>query len=58
MLRLIKKVFIALWSFIESLTTKFVSLNNEPYVIRATLIDLNLDELNYYLFIVSLDKWY
>ena len=58
MLRLIKQVFIALLRFSGSLTTKFVSLNYEPYVTRATLIGLNLDELNYYPFIVSLDEWY
>ena len=56
MLRLIKQVFIALLSFSGSLTTKSVSLNNEPCMIRPTLIDLNPVELNYYPFMISLDK--
>ena len=34
---------------------KFVSLNNEPCMIRPTLIDLNLAELKYYPFMISLD---
>ena len=53
---LIKEVFIALLSFSESLATKFVSLNNEPCMIRPTLIDVNPFELSYYPFVISLDK--
>ena len=57
MFRLIKRVFIiALLSFSGSLATKCTSLNNEPCVIRPNLIDLNPVELNYYSFIISLDK--
>ena len=56
MFGLTKQVFIGLLSFSVFLTTEFVSLNNELYVVRATLSDLNLNELNYYPFIVSLDK--
>ena len=56
MFRLIKQVFIALLSFSGSLTTTSVSLNNEPCMIRPTLIDLNPVELNYYPFMISLDK--
>ena len=57
MFRLIKRVFIiALLSFSGSLATKCMSLNNEPCVIRPNLIDLNPVELNYYSFIISLDK--
>ena len=33
-----------------------MSLNNEPCMIRPFLIDLNLIELNCYLFMISLDK--
>ena len=33
-----------------------MSLNNEQCVIRPTLIDLYPVELNYYLFMISLDK--
>ena len=45
MFRLIKQVFIALLSFTRSLTTKYVSLNKEPGMIRPTFIDLNPTEL-------------
>ena len=55
MFRFIKKDFIALLSFIGSLETKCVSLNNEPCMINPTFIDLNLVKLNYYLFMISLD---
>ena len=33
-----------------------MSLNDEPCIVRPTLIDLNPVELKYYLFIVSLYK--
>ena len=49
-------MFIALLSFSRSLTTNFVSLNNEPCMIRPFLIDLNPFELKYYPFMISLDK--
>ena len=35
---------------------KYVSLNNEPCMIRPTVIDLNPFELNNYPFMISLDK--
>ena len=41
-----KQVFIVLFSFSESLTTKCLSSNDEQYMVRTTLIDLNL--VNYY----------
>ena len=53
---LIKKVFIVLLSFSESLATKSVSLNDKTCVARFTLVNLNPIELNYYLFIIGLDK--
>ena len=56
MFRLIKQVFIVLLSFSGSLESKCVSLNNEPCTIRPTLINLNPTELNYYPFMISLDK--
>ena len=34
----------------------FHSSNNEPYLIRPTLIDLNHIELNNYPFMINLDK--
>ena len=43
-------------SFSESLATKCFSLNDDPRMIRPTLIDLNLAESKYYPFLVSLDK--
>ena len=33
-----------------------MSLNNDPCMIRPTLIHLNPIELNYYLFMISIDK--
>ena len=56
MSRLIKQVFIGLLSFSGSLVTKCVSLNNESCMNRSTLIDLNPFDLNFYLFMISLDK--
>ena len=53
---LIKQVFIALLSFSGCLETKFVSLNNESFMTKPTLIVLNLIKLNYYTFMISLDK--
>ena len=56
MFTLIKHVFTALLSSSISLATKFLSLNNEPCMVRPTLIDLNPIELKYYSFLVCLDK--
>ena len=53
---LIKQMIIALLSFSRFSTTKFMSLNNELCIARPTLIDLNPAELNYYLFMDSLDR--
>ena len=36
--------------------TKCLSLNDEPYMIWPTLIDLNPVEVKYYPFMISLDK--
>ena len=57
-------MFIVLLDFSESLArvakvavqTKYVSLNDEPCIITPTLIDLNLAELKYHAFAISLDK--
>ena len=56
MFELIKQVFIAWLSFSRSLATKCVSFNNKPVIIRPTLIDLNSVELNYYPFMIRLQK--
>ena len=57
MLRLIRQMFIGPLHFSRSLVTKCVSLNNEPCTVRPTVTDLNSVELNYYLFMISLDKY-
>ena len=49
MFSLIKQVFFVLLSF-------SVSLNDKPYMVRPTLIDLNSIKLKYYSYIISLDK--
>ena len=56
MFSLIKQLLIGLLSFSSSLATKCVSLNDEPCMIRTTLIDLNSVELKYYPFMITLDK--
>ena len=60
MFSLIKQVSIVLLSFSSSsarVKTKYLFLNDEPCMVRPTLIDLNPAELKYYLFImISLDK--
>ena len=56
MLWLTKETFTVLLSFSASLATKCVYLINEPCMTRPILLYLNLVELNYYLFMVSLHK--
>ena len=56
MFRLIKQVLIVLLSFSRSLETKRLSLSYEPCMARSTLTDWNYIELNYYPFMISLDK--
>ena len=56
MLSPMKRVFIILLRFSSSLATKYLSLNDEPCMIRPTLIDLNPVELKYYPFMISLHK--
>ena len=53
---IIKQVFIGLLGFSASLEVKCLSLNNELYMTRPTLVDLNPDIFNYYPFKISLDK--
>ena len=50
------QVFVTLLSFSRSLTTKCMFLNEESCTTRSTLIDLNPVVLNYYPFMISLDK--
>ena len=59
MFSLAKQVFIVLLSFCSSLArdqTKYLLLNNELCMVRPTLIYFNPIELEYYLFMISLDK--
>ena len=53
MFSLIKQMFIVLLSFSSSLASKCLSLNDEPSVIRPTLIDLNPVEHKYYTFMIN-----
>ena len=56
MFRLIKQVLILLLSFSSPLETKYLYLNDEPCMVRPTLIDENSVEPKYYPLMVSLDK--
>ena len=49
-------LFIVLLSFSESLATKCLFLNDEPCMVRPAINDLNLVELKYCPFMISLDK--
>ena len=49
-------MFMGLLSFRGPLTTECMSLNNEQFKTRPFLIDFNHVELNYYLFMITLDK--
>ena len=50
---LIKQVLILLLSFSSSLAIKCLSLNDEPCMVRPTLIELNTANLKYYPFVIS-----
>ena len=50
-------MFIALLSFSKSLATKYLFLNDEPCMVRPTLVDMNPNDLKYYLLIISLNKY-
>ena len=47
---------IVILSFSESLATKCLFLNDEPCMVRPTLIDMNPFELKYSQFMISLNK--
>ena len=53
MFSVIKQLFIVLLSFSSSLATKCVSLNDEPCVLRPTLIHLSPVEVKYYPFMIN-----
>ena len=56
MFSLIKQMCIVLLGLSSSLTTKCLSLNDKPWMVKPTLIHLNPFELKYYPFMISLDK--
>ena len=47
MFEFIKQVLIMLLSSSELFVTKCISLNNEPFIARTTLLNLNPDELHH-----------
>ena len=49
-------LFIVLLSFSESLAIKCLFLNEQQYMVRPTIFDMNPVELKYYSFIISLNK--
>ena len=49
-------LFIVLLSFSISLATKYLFLNDGPCMVRPTLIDMNPNELEYYSFMISLNR--
>ena len=64
MFSFIKQLFILLLSFISALArvamisdrTKCLFLNDDPYMVRLTLIDMNPVVLKYYPFMISINK--
>ena len=49
-------LFFVLLNFSSSLATTCLFLNDEPCMVRPTLVDLNSVELKHYPFIISLNK--
>ena len=49
-------LILMIFIFSASFITTFMSLNNEPWVIRPALIDLNSFEFIYYPLMISLDE--
>ena len=50
-------LFIILLSFSKSLTRKCLFLNDEPCMIRPTIIDMSSNELKNYPFMISSNKY-
>ena len=50
-------LFLVLLSFSSSSATKCMFLNDEPCMVRPTLIDLNPVEFKYHSFMISLNKY-
>ena len=53
---LIKEALISWLCFSESLASKCMSLNNEPWMVSSTLFNLDPVDLNYYSFMISLEN--
>ena len=49
-------VLVLILCFDGSFAIKCIFINNQQFLVGATLIDLNLDELYYYSFIVSMNR--
>ena len=49
-------LFIELLSFSEYLAIKCLFLNEQQYMVRPTIFDMNPVELKYYSFMISLNK--
>ena len=49
--------FFVLLGFTKSLATKCLFLNDEPCIVRPTLVDMSSNELKYYLFMINLNKY-
>ena len=49
-------LFIVLLSFSEYLAIKCLFLNEQQYMVRPTIFDMNPVELKYYSFLISLNK--
>ena len=49
-------LFIVLLSFSEYLAIKCLFLNEQQYMVRPTIFDMNPIELKYYSFMISLNK--
>ena len=54
--KVVIQMFVVLLHFSGSLGTKCISLNDELYMTKPYLIDLNLHYLHFYPFMVILDK--
>ena len=47
---------LVLLGFCGSLAIKRISMNNQPYLVREMVVNLNLDEAHYYSFIIIINR--
>ena len=57
MFSLIKQLFVSLLSISKSFSTKCLFLNDNPCMVRPTLINLNPVELRHHPFMISFNKY-